>query len=51
MRLTSSLAPGVNEGGARLIIDAEHKLISGGVNFDNSQSEQLGDNKVRLELS
>ena len=42
MRLTSSLAPGVNEGGARLIIDAEHKFISGGVNFDNSQSEQLG---------
>ena len=40
--LTSSLIPGVKEGSTRLLIEAEHKLLSGGISFDNSQSEQLG---------
>jgi hemolysin activation/secretion protein len=42
LSLTSSLIPGVKEGSTRLVIEAEHKLLSGGISFDNSQSEQLG---------
>jgi len=42
LKLTSSLVPGVKEGSTRLVIEAEHKLLSGGIFFDNSQSEQLG---------
>ena len=42
LSLTSSLMAGEKEGGTRLVIEADHKLISGGVNFDNTQSEQLG---------
>ncbi|MFL2679452.1 MAG: ShlB/FhaC/HecB family hemolysin secretion/activation protein [Alphaproteobacteria bacterium] len=41
IKLTSSLAPGYKKGGTRLIIEAEHKLLSGGLTFDNSQSKQL----------
>lgn len=41
IKLTSSLAPGFKKGGTRLIIEAEHKLLSGGLSFDNSQSKQL----------
>ena len=42
LSLTSTLSPGVSEGGTVLAIQAKHKLISGGVNFDNTQSEELG---------
>ena len=40
--LSSSLTAGSKEGGARLVIEASHKLLSGGVNFDNTQSKELG---------
>ena len=42
LTLTSSLIPGVKEGSTRLVIEAKHKLLSGGISFDNMQSEQLG---------
>lgn len=42
LSLTSTLLPGVQEGGTVLAIEAEHKLVSGGVTFDNTQSEELG---------
>ena len=42
LSLTSTLSPGISEGGTVLAIQAKHKLISGGVNFDNTQSEELG---------
>ena len=42
IKLSSSLTSGKKEGGTKLIIEAEHKLISGGINFDNTQSKELG---------
>ncbi len=42
LSLTSTLLPGLQEGGTVLAIEAEHKLVSGGVTFDNTQSEELG---------
>ena len=42
LTLTSSLIPGAKEGSTRLVIEAKHKLLSGGISFDNTQSEQLG---------
>ena len=51
--LASTLIPGEKEGGTRLVIEAKHKLISGGVNFDNTQSKELGrqQGQARLVLS
>ena len=51
--LASTLIPGEKEGGTRLVIEAKHKLISGGVNFDNTQSKELGrqQGQSRLVLS
>ena len=40
--LSSSLAAGTKEGGTRLVLEASHKLLSGGINFDNTQSRELG---------
>ena len=40
--LSSTLLPGIQEGGTVLAIEAEHKIVSGGVTFDNTQSEELG---------
>ena len=42
IRLTSSLQSGNTEGGTRLVLEASHKVLSGGISFDNSQSKQLG---------
>ena len=42
LNLTSTLFPGDKEGGTVLAIQASHKLISGGMTFDNTQSEELG---------
>ncbi len=42
IRLTSSLQSGNTEGGTRLVLEASHKVLSGGISFDNSQSRQLG---------
>jgi len=51
--LTSTLMPGEKEGGTRLVIEAKHKLISGGVTFDNTQSKELGrqQGQARVVLS
>ena len=38
LSLTSSLIPGVKEGSTRLVIEAEHKLLSGGISFDNCRA-------------
>jgi len=42
LSLTSTLIPGQNEGGTQLVIEAEQKTLSGGLTFDNSQSNELG---------
>ena len=42
LTLSSTLLAGVNEGGTVLAVEAEHRLIDGGVSFDNTQSEELG---------
>ena len=42
IKLSSSLTSGTREGGTKLIIEAEHKHLSGGLNFDNTQSKELG---------
>ena len=42
LTLSSTLLAGVNEGGTILAVEAEHRLINGGVSFDNTQSEELG---------
>ena len=42
LSLASTLLPGVEEGGTVLAIEAKHQLVSGGVTFDNTQSEELG---------
>ena len=41
LTLTSTLAPGETAGATKLVIEAEHQLISGGISFDNSQSKEL----------
>ena len=42
IRLSSSLTSGTQEGGTKLVIEAQHKVLSGGINFDNTQSKELG---------
>lgn len=42
LTLESTLSAGVNEGGTVLVIDSKHRLINGGITFDNTQSEELG---------
>ena len=48
LTLTSTLLPGVNEGATVLAIESKHKLINGGVTFDNTQSEELGRQQGQL---
>ena len=40
--LSTTLAPGEKEGGTILVVEGQHKLVSGGVTFDNSQNKELG---------
>ncbi len=40
--LKSGFTQGSEEGGAILVVEADHKLLSGSVSFNNSQSEELG---------
>ena len=42
IKLNTAFAQGSIEGGTILVVEAEHKLISGSVNFSNTQSEELG---------
>ena len=39
--ISTTLAPGKKEG-AILIVEGDHKLVSGGITFDNSQNKELG---------
>ena len=48
LTLSSTLLAGVNEGGTILAVEAEHRLINGGVSFDNTQSEELGRQQGQL---
>ena len=51
IKLNSGFFPGVNEGGTKLIIEASHKYISGTVEFNNFQSEQLARQQGQLSTS
>ena len=42
LQLNTAFAPGTKEGATILIVEAKHKLISGNINFNNTQSEELG---------
>ena len=42
LQLNTAFAPGTKEGSTILVVEAKHKLISGSINFNNTQSEELG---------
>ena len=42
LTLKSAMVQGTIEGGAILVLEAKHKYISGSVQFNNTQSEELG---------
>ena len=42
LSLSSTLAAGISEGGTVLVVKAEHRLLNGGITFDNTQGEELG---------
>ena len=42
LQLNTAFAPGTKEGATILVVEAKHKLISGNINFNNTQSEELG---------
>ncbi len=42
LQLNTAFAPGTKEGATLLVVEAKHKLISGNINFNNTQSEELG---------
>ncbi len=42
LTLKSAMAQGQTEGGAILVLEARHKYISGSIQFNNTQSEELG---------
>ena len=39
LQLNTAFTPGTKEGSTILVVEAEHKLISGSINFKNTQSE------------
>ena len=51
INLNSGFLPGTKIGGTRLIIEATHKYVSGGVEFNNFQSEQLGRQQGQINAS
>ena len=42
LQLNTAFAPGTTEGATILVVEAKHKLVSGSINFNNTQSEELG---------
>ena len=42
LELNTAFAQGSIEGATILVVEAKHKLISGSINFNNTQSEELG---------
>ena len=51
LSLTSAFSPGSDEGGTILTIDAKHKYVSGSIQFNNTQSEELARQLGILSLS
>jgi hemolysin activation/secretion protein len=42
LKLKTAFTAGSSEGATILVVEAKHKLLSGGVQFNNTQSEELG---------
>ena len=42
LKLNTAFTAGSSEGATILVVEAKHKLLSGGVQFNNTQSEELG---------
>ena len=42
LQLNTAFARGTTEGATILVVEAKHKLVSGSINFNNTQSEELG---------
>ena len=42
LKLNTAFAAGSVEGATILVVEAKHKLVSGSINFNNTQSEELG---------
>ena len=42
LKLNTAFATGSVEGATILVVEAKHKLVSGSINFNNTQSEELG---------
>ena len=42
LKLNTAFTAGSSEGATILVVQAKHKLLSGGVQFNNTQSEELG---------
>ena len=51
LSLTSAFSPGSDEGGTVLTIDAKHKYVSGSIQFNNTQSDELARQLGILSLS
>ena len=49
--LSTSLVAGEEEGGTVLLLEGEHKLLSGGISIDNSQNKELGRNQGQIRAS
>ncbi len=49
--ISTTLAPGEKEGGTILIVEGDHKLVSGGITFDNSQNKELGREQGQIRAS
>ena len=49
IKLSSSLASGTKEGATRLIIEADHKILSGGLTLTIHRVKNWDDNKDKLE--
>ena len=51
LTISTTLAPGEKEGGTVLIVEGNHKLLSGGITFDNSQNKELGREQGQIRAS
>lgn len=49
--LSSALSPGEKDGGTILVVEGTHKLLSGGLTFENSQNKELGRTQGQVSTS
>ena len=49
--ISTTLASGEKEGGTVLVVEGSHKLLSGGITFDNSQNKELGREQGQIRAS